>query len=71
MHFSLSMRFRKGPCPFGYILAAAGIVSRYTYKVAELAARAEGPGSLLWQRPGESADAALAMIDLALGIEVA
>lgn len=59
------------PCPFGYILAAPEIVAGYTYKLAELASRAGGPGSLLWQRTGENADGALAMIDLALGIEVA
>lgn len=59
------------PCPFGYILANRGIVSRYTRKLAELAARADGPNSFIWQRSNESTHTALAMIDRALGIEVA
>lgn len=60
------------PCPFGYIVAAPGSVSRYTYRrLAEVASRAEGPKGLIWHLQEESADVALAMIDRALGIEVA
>jgi hypothetical protein len=58
------------PFPFGYILAEPGIVARYIRRFAELAALG-GPDKLIWHRPDENADKALAMIDQALGIEVA
>ena len=58
------------PFPFGYILAEPGIVARYVRRFAELAALG-GPDKLIWHRPDENADKALAMIDQALGIEVA
>ena len=58
------------PFPFGYILAEPGIVARYVRRFAELAA-VGGPDKLIWHRPDENADKALAMIDQALGIEVA
>jgi hypothetical protein len=58
------------PFPFGYILAEPGIVARYVRRFADLAALG-GPKKLIWHRPDENADKALAMIDQALGIEVA
>jgi hypothetical protein len=58
-------------CPFGYIVSAPRIVADFVYKVAEIASRAAGTSSLIWQKTEESADRALAMIDRALGIEVA
>ena len=59
------------PFPFGYITASPEIVERITYRIAELASRADGPKAVLWTRAGEDAHKALAMMDEALGIGVA
>jgi hypothetical protein len=59
------------PCPFGYIVGEPAIVAKYTYRLAEMASRAEGTKGVIWHRADENAHAALAMIDQALGIGVA
>ena len=59
------------PFPFGYITAGRSIVDRFTYRIAELASKADGTRAIAWHRNRENADAALAMIDEALGIAVA
>src|ERR1700730_6814994 len=59
------------PFPFGYITAARTIVDRFAYRIAELASKADGSKAILWNRSGEDAHGALALIDQALGIGVA
>jgi hypothetical protein len=59
------------PFPFGYISAERTIVDRYAHQIAELASKADGTRAIAWHRKKEDADAALAMIDEALGIGVA
>ncbi len=59
------------PFPFGYITAARAIVDRFAYQIAEVASKADGTRAVMWHRKKEDADAALAMIDEALGIGVA
>jgi hypothetical protein len=59
------------PCPFGYIVGEPSIVAKYTYRIAEVASRAEGTKGVIWHQADENAHAALAMIDQALGIGVA
>ena len=59
------------PFPFGYITGASAIVDRFSYRIAELASKAEGTKALLWTRAAEDAHRALAMLDEALGIGVA
>jgi hypothetical protein len=59
------------PFPLGYITAARSVVDRFTYRIAELASKADGTRAIAWHRSREDADVALAMIDEALGIGVA
>ena len=59
------------PFPVGYITASRSLVDQFTYRIAELASRADGTKAILWNREGEDSHAALARIDDALGISVA
>jgi len=58
------------PFPFGYITASRKIVDPISYRIAQLASKADGTKAILWSRAGEDAHGALAMIDEALGIGV-